>query len=154
MQAHHHSWVQRLYFSLLDLARGRHKPAGAPYIAVLTKIRTYPSRKCFSVGRVCQPPPIKKRQKHLGTKNRFVACAARSPLDLGGRESPKTRGSLHFFVFRCGCIVCIAGKRSSNTVDLAEKRDRVIAGARSKTKYRAALPCATTLWRSNRCFWR
>ena len=53
VQAHHHSWVQRLYLSLLGVVWGRHKPVGAPYIVVATKIRTYPSRKCCSVGRVC-----------------------------------------------------------------------------------------------------
>ena len=53
VQAHYHSWVQRLYFSLLCVVWGRHKPVGAPYIVVATKIRAYPSRKCCSVGRVC-----------------------------------------------------------------------------------------------------
>ena len=53
VQAHHHSCVQRLYLSLLGVVWGRHKPVGAAYIVVATKIRTYPSRKFCSVGRVC-----------------------------------------------------------------------------------------------------
>ena len=52
-----------------------------------------------------QPPPTKKRQKKAKAQNGFIACAARSPLDLGGRESPKTRGSLHFFFSCCGVKV-------------------------------------------------
>ena len=52
-----------------------------------------------------QPPPIKSRKKKIKSGNVFIACAARSPLDLGGRESPKTWGSLHFLFSRCGVKV-------------------------------------------------
>ena len=46
-----------------------------------------------------QPPRIKRRKKNFKSQNFFIACAARSPLDLGGRESPKTEnaGSSGFF---------------------------------------------------------
>ena len=59
----------------------------------------------FTLRMSHQPPRIKSRTKKIKSRNGFIACAARSPLDLGGRESPKTRGSLDFFFSRCGVKV-------------------------------------------------